>query len=149
MASWEPTPLAAPRGAPPLPEDDRFPMSNPLIEVQQHGQSLWYDYISRDLLLSGELRRLVEEDGVRGVTSNPAIFEKAIAGSSDYDPAIRGLVSQGLSDAQEIYEALAIQDIQLGCDVLRPVFEASAAADGFVSLEVSPHLAYQTDATLE
>ncbi len=142
-------PPAAPCAAPPLPEDAPFLMSNPLIEVQQHGQSLWYDYISRDLLLSGELRRLVEQDGVRGVTSNPAIFEKAIAGSSDYDPAIRALVSQGLTDAQAIYEALAIEDIQLGCDVLRPVYEASDSRDGFVSLEVSPHLAYQTEATLE
>jgi transaldolase/glucose-6-phosphate isomerase len=124
-------------------------MSNPLIEVQKYGQSLWYDYISRDLLLSGELRRLVEQDGVRGVTSNPAIFEKAIAGSSDYDAAIRALVGQGHDDAQAIYEALAIEDIQLGCDVLRPVYGESDGADGFVSLEVSPHLAYQTDATLE
>ncbi|MDE0887118.1 MAG: transaldolase [Myxococcota bacterium] len=125
------------------------PMTSPLIEVQTHGQSLWYDYISRDLLLSGELRRLVEEDGVRGVTSNPAIFEKAIAGSSDYDPAIQSLVGQGQSDAQTIYEALAVQDIQLGCDVLRPVYDATDGADGYVSLEVSPHLAYDTEATLD
>ena len=124
-------------------------MSTPLIEVQKHGQSLWYDYISRDLLLSGELRRLVEEDGVRGVTSNPAIFEKAIAGSSDYDPAIQSLVGQGQADAQTIYEALAVQDIQLGCDVLRPVYDATDGADGYVSLEVSPHLAYDTEATLD
>ena len=125
------------------------PMTSPLIEVQTHGQSLWYDYISRDLLLSGELRRLVEEDGVRGVTSNPAIFEKAIAGSSDYDPAIQSLVGQGQSDAQTIYEALAVQAIQLGCDVLRPVYDATDGADGYVSLEVSPHLAYDTEATLD
>ncbi|MDG2334783.1 MAG: transaldolase [Myxococcota bacterium] len=124
-------------------------MTSPLIEVQKHGQSLWYDYISRDLLLSGELRRLVEEDGVRGVTSNPAIFEKAIAGSSDYDPAIQSLVGQGQADAQTIYEALAVQDIQLGCDVLRPVYDATDGADGYVSLEVSPHLAYDTEATLD
>jgi transaldolase/glucose-6-phosphate isomerase len=124
-------------------------MSNPLIAVQEYGQSLWYDFISRELLLSGELRRLVEDDGVRGVTSNPAIFEKAIAGSSDYDPAIQALARQGHADAQAIYEALAIQDIQLGCDVLRPVYQASNRADGFVSLEVSPHLAYETEATLE
>ena len=124
-------------------------MSNPLIEVQKHGQSLWYVYISRDLLVSGELRRRVEEDGVRGVTSNPSIFEKAIAGSSDYDPAIQSLVGQGESDAQTLYEALAIQDIQLGCDVLRPVYDASDRSDGYVSLEVSPHLAYETEATLD
>lgn len=124
-------------------------MSNPLIEVQQHGQSIWYDSISRDLIVSGELRRLVEHDGVRGVTSNPAIFEKAITGSSDYDPAIRALVAQGASDSVEIFERLAVQDIQLGCDVLRPVYDGSAGADGFVSLEVSPHLAYDTAATLD
>lgn len=124
-------------------------MSNPLIEVQKHGQSLWYDYISRDLLLSGELRRLVEEDGVLGVTSNPAIFEKAIAGSSDYDPAIQALVAQAHGDDKGIYEALAIQDIQLGCDVLRGVFDRSERRDGYVSLEVAPDLAYQTEATIE
>ncbi|MBW2384922.1 MAG: transaldolase [Deltaproteobacteria bacterium] len=124
-------------------------MSNPLIEVQQYGQSIWYDYISRDLLLSGELRRIVEADGVRGVTSNPAIFEKAIAGSSDYDPAIAALAHQGVRDAQALFEALAIQDVQLGCDVMRGVYNESAGADGFVSLEVSPHLAYDTPGTLD
>ena len=124
-------------------------MSNPLIEVQQYGQSIWYDYISRDLLLSGKLRRMVEEDGVRGVTSNPAIFEKAIAGSSDYDPAIAALAAQGESDPQTIFEALAISDVQLGCDVLRGVYDESGGADGLVSLEVSPHLARDSAATLD
>jgi transaldolase/glucose-6-phosphate isomerase len=123
-------------------------MSNPLIEVQQYGQSIWYDYISRDLLLSGDLRRMVKEDGVRGVTSNPAIFEKAIAGSSDYDPAIAALAGQDVTEAQAVFEALAIQDVQLGCDVLRGVYDDSEYADGFVSLEVSPHLAYDTQATV-
>ena len=123
--------------------------TNPIIEVQRCGQSIWYDFISRDLLLSGELRRLVEHEGVLGVTSNPAIFEKAIGGSSDYDPATAALVAQGASDAKAIFEDLAIQDIQLGCDVLRPVYDRSQGADGFVSLEVSPHLAHESGATIE
>jgi transaldolase/glucose-6-phosphate isomerase len=122
--------------------------ANPLIEVQKHGQSLWYDFISRDLLLSGELRRLVEEDGVLGVTSNPAIFEKAIAGSSDYDPAIAAAARHGAHDAKSAFEAVAIQDIQLGCDVLRPVYDRTEGGDGFVSLEVSPHLAFDTEGTV-
>ncbi len=85
-------------------------MSNPLIEVQEHGQSIWYDFISRDLLLSGELRRLVETEGVRGVTSNPAIFEKAIAGSTDYDQSLRALVRQGVGDAKDLFERMAIEE---------------------------------------
>jgi transaldolase/glucose-6-phosphate isomerase len=124
-------------------------MSNPLTEVQRYGQSIWYDFISRDLLLSGELRRLVEQDGVLGVTSNPAIFEKAIAGSNDYDPAIAALTAQGVREPKTLFETVAIQDIQLGCDVMRPVYDATDAADGYVSLEVSPRLAYDTPATID
>jgi transaldolase/glucose-6-phosphate isomerase len=123
-------------------------MTTPLIDVQKHGQSIWYDFISRDLLLSGELRRLVEHDGVLGVTSNPAIFEKAIAGSSAYDPALVAVTGQGVDDAKAAFEAVAIQDIQLGCDVLRGVYDRTQCGDGFVSLEVSPHLAYDTEATI-
>ena len=123
-------------------------MSNPLIEVQKHGQSIWYDFISRDLLLSGELRRLVEAEGVRGVTSNPAIFEKAIAGSMDYDAAIAALANAGEQDPKTLFENLAIHDIQMGCDVLRPVYDGSQGHDGFVSLEVSPQLAFDTEATI-
>ncbi len=126
-------------------------MSNPerpQIEVQKYGQSLWFDFISRDLLLSGELRRLVEEDGVLGVTSNPAIFEKAIAGTSDYDPALAAATRHGVADAKSAFETVAIQDIQLACDVLRPVYDATGGADGFVSLEVSPHLAFDTEGTV-
>lgn len=123
-------------------------MTNPLIAVQEHGQSIWYDFISRDLLLSGGLRRLVETDGVRGVTSNPAIFEKAIAGSSDYDAAIAAAAQRGQTDPQAIFEELAILDIQMGCDLLRPLHDMSQGHDGFVSLEVSPHLAYDTPATI-
>ncbi|MEE3326717.1 MAG: transaldolase [Myxococcota bacterium] len=123
-------------------------MSNPLIEVQEHGQSIWYDFISRDLLLSGELRRLVEAEGVRGVTSNPAIFEKAIAGSMDYDAAIAALAAAGEKEPKAIFEKLAIHDIQMGCDVLRPVYDGSQGHDGFVSLEVSPQLAFDTPETI-
>lgn len=122
--------------------------TSPVFQAHAHGQSIWLDNISRDLLLSGELRRWVEQEGIRGVTSNPAIFEKAIAKTADYDPAARALIGQGASDALDVFEKLAVQDIQLGCDVLRPVWEASGGRDGFVSLEVSPHLANDTEGTI-
>lgn len=124
------------------------PMNTPVFQAHAHGQSIWLDNISRDLLLSGELRRWVAAEGIRGVTSNPAIFEKAIAKSNDYDAAARGLVAQGAKDALDIFERLAVVDIQLGCDVLRPVYESSEGRDGFVSLEVSPHLANDTAGTI-
>lgn len=130
------------------PSDTRATGKSPVHAALDHGQSIWLDNISRDLLLSGELRRQVEQGGIRGVTSNPAIFEKAIAGTGDYDPAARALIAQGASDALDVFERLAVQDIQLGCDVLRPVWEASGGRDGFVSLEVSPHLANDTEGTI-
>lgn len=122
--------------------------ASPVFEAHEKGQSIWLDNISRDLLLSGELRRWVEHEGIRGVTSNPAIFEKAIAKSRDYDPAARALIAQGATDALDVFERLAVADIQLGCDVLRPVWEESGGRDGFVSLEVSPHLADDTEGTI-
>src|SRR5437870_64998 len=97
-------------------------MGNPLIEVQQFGQSIWYDNIRRGLITSGELQAMVNTDGLLGITSNPSIFEKAIAGSPDYDPATKALVAQGAGDAKDIYERLAIGDIQLAADVLYPVY---------------------------
>src|SRR5947199_9821968 len=109
-------------------------MSNPLVEVQHYGQSLWYDYIRRGLIASGELRRLVEEDGLRGVTSNPSIFEKAIAGSTDYRAALAAFEQADDRDAMAIYEDLAIEDIRRAADVLRPVYDAMARRDGYVSL---------------
>ncbi len=122
---------------------------NPLREVQKHGQSIWLDYIRRSLITSGELQRLVEQDGLRGVTSNPTIFEKAIAGSSDYDAAIRRRMSEeSHADARSLYETLAIEDVQMAADVLRPVYDRSQGADGFVSLEVSPHLARDAAGTI-
>jgi len=123
-------------------------MGNPLVEVQQYGQSIWFDNISRGLVVSGDLHRMVEEDGLLGVTSNPAIFEKAMAGSEDYLPATRALVIQGIDDPTEIFERLAIQDIQLAADVLHPAYRRTSQRDGYVSLEVSPHLANDTQGTL-
>src|SRR5690349_3865667 len=110
---------------------------NPLRQLQKFGQSIWLDYIRRNLITSGELRRLIDEDGLRGMTSNPSIFEKAIAGSTDYADILQQLHSQGLS-AGEIYEAIAIRDIQDAADLLLPVYQATNRRDGYVSLEVSP-----------
>ncbi len=120
---------------------------NPLLALKGCGQSVWLDSIRRGHIVSGDLERLVREDGISGETSNPAIFEKAIAGSSDYDQAIAGLIAEGRS-ALEIYEELAVADIQMAADVFRPVYDVTAGADGFVSLEVSPHLAYDTAGTI-
>ncbi|MGD8625787.1 MAG: bifunctional transaldolase/phosoglucose isomerase, partial [Anaerolineae bacterium] len=117
-----------------------------LQELAELGQAVWLDYIRRDLLTSGGLMDLVDR-GVRGVTSNPSIFEKAIAGSADYDRALAELASRDL-EAMEIYEALAIEDIQRAADVLRRVYDDTDGADGYVSLEVNPTLAHETDATI-
>jgi transaldolase/glucose-6-phosphate isomerase len=124
-------------------------MSNPITEVQKFGQSIWYDNIRRGLITSGELEEMVESDGLLGVTSNPSIFEKALAGSTDYDSATKELVSQGAGDAKDIYERLAIGDIQLAADVLEPAYQRTGGRDGFVSMEVSPYLANDTEGTLE
>ena len=113
------------------------------------GQSLWLDYVDRDLLTGGGLERLVES-GLRGVTSNPTIFHQAITGSSAYDDAILDIIQADHEvNAEALYEWLAIQDIQMACDQLRPVYERSEGKDGFVSLEVSPHLAHDTKSTVE
>ncbi len=124
-------------------------MANPIREVTKYGQSIWFDYIRRGLITSGELKRMVEEDGLLGVTSNPAIFEKAIAGSSDYDSAMRKLAGEGLTSVKDIYERLAIEDIQLAADVLYSAYQKTGGRDGFVSLEVSPHLANDTEGTIQ
>jgi transaldolase len=117
--------------------------SNPLVRLGELGQSPWYDYITRDLLASGELARLIRDDGLRGMTSNPTIFEKAIAGSRLYDADIRALTDQGRSPG-EIFESLAVADVRAACDLFTPVHEASGGGDGLVSLEVSPDLAHDT-----
>ena len=123
--------------------------TNPLKELLKFGQSVWLDYIRRDLLTSGELKRLIDEDGLRGMTSNPTIFEKAIAGGSLYDDLLSSLRSRTDLDAKGRYEILAIRDIQDAADVLRPVYDSSKRRDGYVSLEVSPHLARDTKGTLD
>ena len=117
-----------------------------LAALTEAGTSVWLDQIRRSLIESGELERLVKEDSLRGVTSNPAIFEKAILGSEDYDEDIEKLAGEGLG-ATEIYLNLAIKDVQMACDVLRPIWEEAGGADGFVSLEVEPSLAFDCDAT--
>jgi transaldolase / glucose-6-phosphate isomerase len=118
-----------------------------LAALTAAGTSIWLDQIRRSLITSGELERLVREDSLRGVTSNPAIFEKAILGSTDYDEQVAELAGQG-HDAHQIYEEIAIKDVQLAADVLRPVWDEASHADGFVSLEVEPELAHDTDGTL-
>jgi transaldolase len=121
---------------------------NPVMKLQHFGQSIWLDFLRRQLIDSGELQGLIEEDGVRGVTSNPSIFEKAIAGSGDYDDAIAELAVKGLG-ADDIYERLAIEDIQRGTDLFRRMWDRSDGHHGFVSLEVNPHLARDTSGTIE
>lgn len=118
-----------------------------LKKLESYGQSVWLDYIRRDMIHSGLLKNLIEQNGIRGVTSNPAIFEKAIDGSSDYDEDIDRLIKQG-KNAREIYEFLAVRDIQEAADIFRPLYEQTEGWDGFVSLEVSPYLAHDTDKTI-
>ena len=121
---------------------------NPLQALQDYGQSVWLDYIRRGLLTSGELARMVKDDGVRGVTSNPAIFEKAISGSTDYRELLEELASL-CQDAKTLFELVAVRDIQDAADVLRPVYDASDGRDGYVSIEVSPTLARDTVGTVD
>ena len=120
---------------------------NPLKRLEALGQSIWLDYIRRDLIDSGELRRLIAEDGLRGMTSNPAIFEKAIITSHEYDADIQRMALQG-KEAREIYEALSQRDVQRAADEFRPLYEKTDGKDGYVSLEVSPRLAHETDGTI-
>jgi transaldolase/glucose-6-phosphate isomerase len=124
-------------------------MGTALSEIVEQGQSLWYDHIRRGLITSGELGRLIDDDGLRGVTSNPAIFEKAISGSSDYDAELLTLGYLSLSDAKSVYEHLAVRDIQDAADLLRPVYDRTKCRDGYVSLEVSPLLVHDTKGSVE
>jgi len=121
---------------------------NPLLGLQEQGQSVWLDYIRRHLITSGELKRLIDNDGLRGITSNPSIFEKAIAGSTDYADMLQELRARNLS-AGDIYERIAIRDIQDAADLLRPVYDATNRRDGYVSLEVSPTLARKTQESID
>ena len=123
-------------------------MSNRLVEVMKAGQSIWYDNIRRAMLETGDLAKKIEEDDLRGVTSNPTIFEKAITGSTDYDQQMRLLVQQGAS-VTDIYEALVLDDIRAAADILKPVYDKTDGIDGYISLEVNPRLAYDTAGTIE
>jgi transaldolase/glucose-6-phosphate isomerase len=123
-------------------------IENPLRALQVYGQSVWLDYIRRSLITSGELARLIEEDGLRGITSNPAIFEKAVSGSSDYKDILESAEAR-TQDPIALYEKLAVRDIQDAADALRSVYEETSRRDGYVSLEVSPFLAHDTDGTLK
>lgn len=122
-------------------------MSNPLQQLKNYGQSVWYDNIDRAQLVSGQFQRLLDEDGVVGVTANPTIFQKSISHGTAYDDQMNQLVREGRS-TNEIYEALVIQDIRTVADKLRPIYDRTSGRDGYVSLEVSPDLAHDTEATI-
>ncbi len=121
-------------------------MTNPVQAVQGLGQSIWYDNIRRGLMKSGELQKLIDL-GVSGLTSNPTIFEKAIAGSTDYDDALLE-VTRNVTDAGEIFEVLALEDIRAAADLLRPIYDRTGGADGYASLEVNPRLAHDAEGTV-
>src|SRR6266700_641001 len=122
-------------------------MANPLLQLQDYGQSVWYDNIDRAQLVSGEFKRLLE-DGIVGVTANPTIFDKSISSGHAYDEQINGLIKANKS-VSEIYEALVIQDIRTVADLLRPIYDRTESKDGYVSLEVSPDLAHDTEGTIK
>ncbi len=121
--------------------------TNPLLKLEQYGQSIWMDFIRRETIASGELQRMIDQDGISGVTSNPSIFEKAIAGSHDYDDSVRGLALEGKT-VEEIYRALTVEDIRKAADVFRPLYDRTKRGDGYVSLEVSPNLAHDSEGTI-
>jgi transaldolase len=121
--------------------------TNPLVRLGQLGQSPWYDFITRDLVTSGELARLIADDGLRGMTTNPTIFEKAVAGNELYDEDIRRLANAG-KRPEEIFEALAIKDVRAACDLFRPIHQQSGGLDGLVSIEVAPGLAHDPGGTI-
>lgn len=123
--------------------------ANPLLGLLSYGQSMWLDYIRRDLITSGALKAMIADDGLRGMTSNPSIFEKAIAESSLYDDILKSLAARSDLDTKARYEQIAIRDIQGAADVLRPVYDSSKFRDGYVSLEVSPLLALKTQETVD
>ena len=122
-------------------------MTNPLQQLKTYGQSVWYDNIDRAQIVNGQFKRLLDEDGVVGVTANPTIFQKSISHGNAYDEQMTQLIRAG-KDINEIYEALIIRDIQTVADILRPIYDSSGMKDGYVSLEVSPDLAHDTDKTI-
>lgn len=121
---------------------------NSLIQLEELGQSVWLDFINRNLITSGELGRLIKVDGLSGITSNPAIFEKAISESHDYEHDIKIMLKDG-KDAKAIYEAICLKDLQMAADEFRPIYDKTNCDDGYVSMEVDPHLAYNTKGTIE
>jgi transaldolase / glucose-6-phosphate isomerase len=121
---------------------------NPVKALQEHGQAVWLDFLARGFTANGSLKKLVDEDGLRGVTSNPSIFEKAIDSSDEYDDELKRTLTKSHRPVGDLYERLAIEDIQHAADVLRPVYDATKGADGYVSMEVSPYLAMDTDGTI-
>ena len=122
---------------------------NPLQSLHEQGQSFWIDYIDRALVSGGGLKRLIDDDGLRGLTSNPSIFEQAITGSSDYDDTLRAhLAVHPNDDTKALFESVAIEDIRAAADALRPIYDGADGTDGFVSFEVSPHLAHDTEGTI-
>jgi transaldolase/glucose-6-phosphate isomerase len=125
-----------------------MPVGNALKQLEAFGQSPWLDFIQRRFTGDGSLQKLIDQDGLKGITSNPSIFQKAMGEGTDYDDGFKALAERGDHDAQDIYEALAIEDIQAACDLMRPVWEATGRVDGYVSLEVSPYLALRTDETV-
>lgn len=120
---------------------------NPLRQLNTLGQSVWQDYVRRGEILAGDLKRVIDQDGVSGVTANPTTFEKAITGSKDYDQSIRKFVEEGL-EGPKLFERLAVEDIQMACDLFRPTYDETDGRDGFKSIEVSPHLARNTDGSI-
>src|SRR5947209_9183630 len=122
-------------------------MTNPLLQLKELGQSVWYDNIDRSQLQSGQFQQMLDEDGIVGVTANPTIFEKSISAGHAYDEQMDQLIREGKSTS-DIYEALVIRDIQTVADILRPIYDQTRSKDGYVSLEVSPDLAHDTEGTL-
>src|SRR5690349_4559213 len=121
---------------------------NPVKALETQGQAVWLDFLARGFIAKGDLKALIDTDGVKGVTSNPSIFEKAIGGSEEYDAPIGKALAKGDLPVADLFERLAIEDIQHAADVLRPVYDSQHGADGFVSLEVSPYLALDTKGTI-
>src|SRR3712207_4921464 len=122
--------------------------ASPLRQLEAFGQSPWLDFIRRGFIADGSLQRMVDADGLKGITSNPSIFQKAMGEGTDYDEGFRALAAEGDRSAVDIYEHLAIEDIRAACDTMRPVYEATRRVDGYVSLEVSPYLALRTEETV-
>ena len=123
-------------------------MANPLLELKKHGQSVWYDNLNRELIISGALQRMVDDDGVSGGTSNPSIFEKAVNTGNAYDEHLRKLVDEG-PELPDIYDELTVTDVQQSADLFRAIYDHTAGADGFASLEVSPLIANDTQASID